>query len=235
MGLNDSIYALLLLTGLAGSVGHCLGMCGPLVIMVGLHLRAGNSSSFAHQLLYHGSRISLYTVLGGAAGLFGSFAGSAGRLSTSGGALSIAFGAGVMFFGLVYLGWLPAARLKRLGAALKTAMSWALRRGDNLGVALLGALSGLLPCCLVYGSLLAAASTAAPLAGALGMFLFGAGTIPALLVVGMTAAVLGTRSQEALRRISGAAMVLVALQLEVRGLAEIGLLPHYALGNVVLW
>jgi len=57
-----------LLLGIAASV-HCLGMCGPLVLVAKRPgLRSGGAAQF---VAYHGSRIAVYLVLGTLAGLTG--------------------------------------------------------------------------------------------------------------------------------------------------------------------
>jgi uncharacterized protein len=234
-GLNDAVFGLLLLTGLAGSIGHCLGMCGPLVLMVGLRIKDSDERALPRHLVYHGSRVGVYALLGGAAGLIGSFVAPAKPLSIFGGTISIVFGLAVMGLGMVYLGWIPAARASGLRSRLKTAMNWALKRRGLAGAAALGGLNGLLPCGLVYGSLLASASTGAPSAGALAMFLFGIGTIPALLVAGLSAGLVGARVRAAFGRIAGVMMLLVAFQLAVRGFAVLGLAPHLQFGSMMLW
>ena len=52
----------------------------------------------------------------------------------------------------------------------------------------LGLIWGWLPCGLVYGALLLAATTADPLAGGLVMVAFGLGTMPAMIASGLSAA-----------------------------------------------
>ena len=39
MNTTGSLYMGLLLTALVGSLGHCLGMCGPLVLILGAQVR----------------------------------------------------------------------------------------------------------------------------------------------------------------------------------------------------
>jgi sulfite exporter TauE/SafE len=235
MGYNTGVYGALLLSGLLGSLGHCLGMCGPLVLMVGLQLRARELAAFPHHLLYHVARVAIYALLGAIVGGIGSLLGLGGQLRGVAGILSLALGLVVVLLGLGYLGWLPLGRLDASVDWLSGAMGHALQRGGSLNVALLGALNGLLPCGLVYSALLVAATAGGPLPGALGMALFGVGTVAPLLVVGVGAAALGARFRQALTRVAGALIVLVGLQLALRGLAALGAVPHLHLGKLMLW
>jgi sulfite exporter TauE/SafE len=230
-----SVYAALLLSGLVGSMGHCLGMCGPLVMMVGLQFKGRGLAAFPRHLLYHGARILTYALLGMVVGGIGSLLGLGSRLSTVAGVISLVLGLGVILFGLGYLGWLPLGRMEGAGACLSQAMSRALQRGGLWGTILLGTLNGLLPCGLVYSALLVASSTGGPLAGALGMLVFGVGTIPALLVVGVGAGTLSPRVRQALTRLAGVLIVVVGLQLALRGLAALDVVPHLRLKGLMIW
>jgi len=235
VGSNTGSYGALLLGGLLGSVGHCLGMCGPLVVMVGIQLKAQGPASVRYHLLYHGSRIVVYALLGAIVGTIGSVLGLGSRLSHLAGIVSLLLGLVLVLFGLGYLGWLPLGRLERAGDWPSRAMGRALKQGGLSGVLLLGALNGLLPCGLVYSALLVAASMGGALPGALGMAFFGIGTIPALLVAGVGAGVLGVRIRQALVRITGILIIVVGLQLALRGLATLGIVPHLQLGELVVW
>ncbi len=230
-----AVFAALLVSGLVGSLGHCLGMCGPLMIMVGLQLKSRGRFGLPFHLLYHSARITVYALLGTLVGVIGSLLGLAGQVSHVAGVASLLLGLGVVLFGLGYLGWLPLGRMEGGGAWISKPMGQALKQGGTPGVALLGALNGLLPCGLVYSALLVAASTGGALAGGLGMVFFGAGTLPALLLVGMGAGALSVRSRQRLTRIAGGVIILVGLQLLLRGLAALGIVPHLHLGRLVLW
>jgi sulfite exporter TauE/SafE len=179
--------------------------------------------------------VAVYLVLGGIAGGIGSLVGLGGGFRQVAGVISLALGLVVVLVGLGYLGWLPLGRLEGEGAWLSRAMGWAFRLGDLRGALLLGALNGLLPCGLVYSSLLVAASTGSTGAGALGMLTFGLGTIPALFVVGMGSGALDVRVRQAMSRIAGVLIVLVGMQLALRGAAALGWVSHVHLGKVMLW
>ena len=81
-------------------------------------------------------------------------------------------------------------------------------RGYLLGVSL-----GFLPCGLLYGGLAAAAASGQPLAGALAMLAFTAGTIPALIAVGIAGHVAGQRFRGPALRLMPALMLANAVAL----------------------
>jgi sulfite exporter TauE/SafE len=230
-----SLYGALFMSGLLGSLGHCLGMCGPLVLMVGAQVQSRGASAVPHHLIYHSARLTVYALLGAVAGAFGSLFGLGDHLSNLAGAISVLLGLGVVVLGLGYLGWLPHGGLEAAGDWLSRAMGWALQRGWPGGTLLLGGLNGLLPCGLVYSSLLVVASAGGPLPGALGMGIFGLGTLPALLVIGLGAGMLGARTRHALARVAGALIVVVGLQLILRGGAALGVVPHLQVGGAMIW
>jgi sulfite exporter TauE/SafE len=235
MGSYLGTFGALLVSGLLGSVGHCLGMCGPLVMMVGVQLKRHERAMLPSFLLYHMARVMIYALLGAIIGGIGSLLGLADGLGRLAGIVSLVLGFGVILFGVGYLGWLPLGRLEGSGAWLNRMMSRALRQGGFLGVLGMGALNGLLPCGLVYSALLVAASTGGPLPGAVGMIVFGLGTIPALLVAGVGAGALSVRARQAMGRVAGILIMVIGLQLGLRGLAALGVVPHLHIRGVVIW
>ena len=71
MDAHYGVYTALLMTGFLGSLGHCLGMCGPLVMMVSLRRQTRGLAAAPHYVLYHAARIAVYACLGAVAGLTG--------------------------------------------------------------------------------------------------------------------------------------------------------------------
>ncbi len=220
------VLIVLLMTGLAGSFGHCVGMCGPLVILAGARYpRKGWAATPLH-LLYHSGRILIYTLMGVAAGALGSAAGKAAQAADVPGALSILAGLAVIFAGLNYLGWLPFwKRSIHTGGWWQRTMQKAMKTPGISGVFFLGCLNGLLPCGLVYEALLIAAASTRPLIAGLGMLIFGISTMPTLVVFGVGAQFLSAAVRQRMVWVGGVFVLLVGLDLVLRGVAGLGLLP----------
>jgi sulfite exporter TauE/SafE len=210
-------------------------MCGPLVIMVGLRFQDDRRPPFLSSLLYHSSRITVYVILGGFVGVIGSFLGLAGDLSAVAGVAGLLLGCGIIVLGMGYLGWLSTTRLEPSGKWLTQAISRVLDQRGVAGVVALGALNGLLPCGLVYSALLVSASTGGAARGAAGMLAFGLGTLPALLVVGMGSRLISLPVRRTMTRLAGVFMVIIGLQIGLRGLSALGVVPHLHVGGLVLW
>jgi sulfite exporter TauE/SafE len=230
-----SLGITLLTSGLLGSLGHCLGMCGPLNLVVAAQMRKNDLDVLPNFSLYHAARVLVYLLLGALAGTIGSLLGLSKQLTFLGGAVSLLLGIAILLFGAGYLGWLSVLPLEGASRWWNAALSRALKQGGWRGVVLLGALNGLLPCGLVYSVLLLVASTGTAGGGALGMVLFGMGTIPALLALDLGAGALSVRFRQRMMKLVGVLMLLVGLQLALRGGAALHLWPHLHLGGVVLW
>jgi sulfite exporter TauE/SafE len=229
------MYAALLLTGFLGSLGHCTGMCGPLVMMISVGFESRGLSAIPRHLVYHGSRIGVYVLLGLLVAALGSLLRLGEHIVRLTGVVSLILGLLLMVFGLGSLGLVPLGRVLGHKGWWARAVAKARERKGYQGLALLGAVNGLLPCGLVYSALLMAAAAGSAPAGGAGMLAFGAGTIPVLLVLGVGAASLDARLRIAMRRIAGLVILLVSIQLILRGFAALGVIAHLHLGRVMLW
>ncbi len=236
LGAGINVVMALLLTGLVGSVGHCLGMCGPLVILAGARYpRQGIAATPLH-LLYHSGRVIMYALMGVVAGVLGGAVGKAAAAARIPGLLSLLVGIAVILAGLSYLGWLPLwSRSIHTGGWWQRAVSRMLKTPGSSGVFVMGTLNGLLPCGLVYEALLIGATTARPLVAGLGMLAFGLATIPALVIFGVGAQMLSVRVRHALVWVGGVFVILVGIDLALRGAAGLGLFPEALLQKVFFW
>jgi sulfite exporter TauE/SafE len=100
VGINIGVYGVLLVSGLLGSLGHCMGMCGPLVMMVGLQMKNRGVATILYYLLYHGARIAVYMLLGAVVGGIGSLLGLGARLSQIAGVISLVLGTSIILLGM---------------------------------------------------------------------------------------------------------------------------------------
>jgi sulfite exporter TauE/SafE len=185
----ETISILSILTiAFLGSFGHCVGMCGGIVIAYSsTKIDQGWSKtkqSFSH-FLYSLGRIVTYTTLGA---IFGFAGGVATFSNIASGTLLLIAGLAMLLTGLSLLGRVKFLTIIEHSVSKST---WyqqnfkaLLANGSLFSFFLLGMLNGLLPCGFVYFFAITAASTADPLYGALVMFLFGIATIPALFSLG---------------------------------------------------
>ncbi len=185
-----------------GSFGHCIGMCGGIVIAYSStkvqNQWSKSQQSFAH-LLYSFGRILTYAILGA---VFGYLGGVATFSNTANGILWLVAGTAMLLTGLSLLGKIKFLTLIEHSFSKST---WyqenfkaLLKSQTFFSFFLLGMLNGLLPCGFVYFFAITAASTADPLYGALVMVIFGLSTIPALFSLGFF---VGLFKQSGLRNI----------------------------------
>jgi sulfite exporter TauE/SafE len=154
------------------------------------------------------------------------------------GVFSIVLGMAAILLGLGLLGLLPiwpgrvaVAPLRRVGGWMKNRM---MSKHPAAPFAL-GLANGLLPCGAVFAMLSLAALSGTPWQGISLMFIFGLGTLPAMLGFAFATACLGLRLRQHLYRMAASLVVLVGLQLTLRGLALHGQIPHLHIGDVMLW
>ena len=171
-----------------GSFGHCVGMCGGIVIAYSsTKVQQGwsRSKQSASHLLYSFGRITTYMILGL---VFGSIGGVATFSNTANGILWIVAGTAMILTGLSLLGKIKF--LTMIEHSISSSKIYQenfkslLKSQTLISFFLLGMLNGLLPCGFVYFFAITAASTGSALSGALVMLIFGLSTIPALFSLG---------------------------------------------------
>lgn len=232
---HNGLFGILLLSGFLGSLGHCLGMCGPLVIMLSIQIKNQGLPTKLSHFLFHFSRIIVYAILGAVIGGIGSLLGLGSQINVVAGITSAILGILVMAFGMGYLGLLSFLNFDSPAQWFGRAFKKAIKSGGISGIIILGALNGILPCGLVYSALLLSANGGGVIQGMFGMFLFGLGTIPALIFVGLSAGAISARFRQTLNRMAGILMLIAGLQLILRGLAALRILPHLQIGAIILW
>jgi sulfite exporter TauE/SafE len=227
--MNDlDLYSLFLL-GFLGT-GHCIGMCGPLVLAI--PTQAGRIS--AH-VLYNLGRILTYAGVGALLGGMG--VGLSVLAEAAGGAplawiarIQVAFSlvASVLllFLGLFRLGVLAEPDWMAVASPVKVPGFQRVRGGvmggeSRTAILLFGLMMGFLPCGLSYAAFARALASGGFPEGGLLLLCFGLGTVPGLLLVGTGASGLVRRYRQYSDLLSGMLMIGIAVSLSADALQAI--------------
>lgn len=179
-----------LLVGLLGGV-HCAGMCGGIVTALSF-ATPNHKPSLAMLLGYNLGRILSYALAGAIAGAVGASSLLLNDFMPVSRGLYAAASVMMILLGL-YLAGLSRAVLvlERVGGhvwqQLQPLMKRLLPVRNAPQAVLVGMVWGWLPCGLVYSVLISALATGSVAHGALLMAVFGMGTLPSLLAMGMLA------------------------------------------------
>lgn len=219
-------FALLALLG----AGHCAGMCGGFALGVCLRAKRRRAAVW-HLSLYGLGKASTYATLAVLVATVSSRATSSaehfGGVHGDGvdvvrRVVALAAGAVLVGMGLSQAGLMRSRREWRVGSALERWVAGlALVRDlpDAAGALGIGVVSGFLPCGLTWAALaLAAQST--PAAAALGTFVFGLSTLPALWGVGLGGRFVPPALRLRLARLSGPLLIVFGVLTAARGFAS---------------
>ena len=227
--MNVSTFIPMLLLGLSGT-GHCIGMCGPLIIAF-----PGRSGEITSHLCYHAGRIVTYTsvgvLMGGIGLIMAKIASVTGFDSlTMAASIQVVFSllAGIFLFllGLVQLRILPEPEwLFRVNPEKIPGYPYLIRtvfrKNNPLLMGFIGMMMGFLPCGLSFAAFSRALATHQPLEGGILLFVFGIGTLPGLLLIGTGASVLSRRYRRHFDIFSGMLMIVMAISLIVDAIATV--------------
>ncbi|MEK6450720.1 MULTISPECIES: sulfite exporter TauE/SafE family protein [Myroides] len=205
-----------LIFGLVSSL-HCIGMCGPIAMM--LPVSKNNQSKKAMQIFtYHLGRISAYSILGLVFGLFGKGFYIAGLQQQ----MSIVVGVLMILFVLIpqnKLGSLNFLKpIYKLTSKLKKALGAQFKKQDIKSLYMIGFFNGFLPCGMVYVALFGALATQNIVLGMLYMALFGVGTIPLMSSVVYVRDLFSTKVRNAIMKYYPLIIVLFGMLFILRGL-----------------
>jgi len=205
--------ASLFLIGLAGSLIHCLGMCGPFVLgqVAARSERSGHYGELQRLgqgalLPYHAGRLTTYAALGAVAGAVGGGLLDHPALRWIAALLMLcaAFGLAAQAlpklaiflpsYGLAapLAGWVTRLAGKAVGPGAPT----------NFALWRFGLLLGFLPCGFLWGALAVAAASGNSVRGLAAMAAFALGTMPALVGLGWGGAMLARRTPAWMRRLA---------------------------------
>ena len=207
------------------STGHCIGMCGPLVLAF-----PASTGKFLPHVFYHIGRTITYIVIGFVMGLFG--VGLAGMAAIIGGdpvvwianiktGLALFAALFLILFGLARLGilpepaWISIAAPEKIPGYRKVMQSALFQKGDFEMFAV-GVIMGFLPCGLSFAAFARALPAGGPIKGALLVFAFALGTIPGLLIIGTGASGIARRYRRLSDILAGLLMIFMAVKLGLK-------------------
>jgi uncharacterized protein len=209
-------FFLLLILGFLGSFGHCAGMCGPIAAAFSLSQhRASIGRSILFHLLLNLGRLLSYVLIGAGIGALGSVLIAGGQMAGVGSLLrrmmALVTGSLLIWFGLTQVSPEILPKLPLLHPLLQGKLHERLSRamvklsmGDRWWTPFfLGAVWGLIPCGFLYTAQIKAAGTGSFWAGGVTMLGFGLGTLPTMLLVGVSAEAMSRDRRSQLFRMGG--------------------------------
>lgn len=190
---------------------HCIAMCGPIAMTLPVH---NKPPLIKYTLIfsYNLGRIITYSVLGVLAGIVGKSFAIAGLQQ----ALSVSVG--IILLAYVFVPFKYSAGGYPLFLWIKASFAKVFSIGSKSSLFLVGLLNGLLPCGLVYIGIAGAIATGDVLKGTLFMALFGAGTLPMMIVLPLARGLVTASVRSKMQKAIPVVITLMATVLILRGL-----------------
>lgn len=211
--------------GLVAGTSSCLAVTGGLLLAIAAGSNALSTkhtawSAFQPLLSFNAGRLLSYFVLGGVIGTIGQAVTLTPRAT---GIMTIAIAMLLLSLALSILGLVPRAlfglRFPKRLSHFALSLSESTHPAAPFAV---GALTFFLPCGFTQSLQLVALASGSFLTGALTMFVFALGTLPSLLGISALSSVLTGRASHIFLRLSGAAVLLLAVINLRSGLALAG-------------
>jgi sulfite exporter TauE/SafE len=189
-------------------------MCGPLMLALPLQRWSSPFRFVLGRVAHQAGRVAMYCVLGVVFGLIGRTLFIAGLQRWT----SVALGILLVLGGVGSSRWLKAVWMVAWPNRLRGMMARRLEKRMLSSLLILGALNGLLPCGLVYAAGAGAVATGELGQGVAYMALFGLGTVPMMLGMGVAGGLLRPSVRMRLNRLASVSVYLLGILLILRGL-----------------
>lgn len=203
--------------GLISSL-HCIGMCGPIAMMLPVDHK--NPTKKALQILtYHLGRLTAYGMLGLAFGLLGKGLFIAGFQQN----ISIAVGVLMIIIAIVpekvFAQYNFSKPIYKVISSIKSSLGNQFKRKTFDALFSIGFLNGLLPCGLVYAALFGAIAMQNEVLGIAYMLLYGIGTIPLMSAVVYASGFLSVPLRSKLQSVIPVVTICIGMLFILRGLS----------------
>lgn len=229
-------FVAVFLIGFLGGFSHCVGMCGGFVFTYSLKISekdpTSNSSRwnlFLPHLMYNSGRVLAYTFLGEIFGFLGSTIGFIMSVRDFQGGLQLFAGLFMIALGFEFAGFLPVKskdyfpglnKFKQLVANL-------FNRVNRRNIFGLGLVLGFIPCGLVYAAGAMAAATESIVGGMLTMLIFGLGTFPAMVIIGLASNLISQKLRSNLYKFAAILIIIMGVLALIRGIDALGWMRIY--------
>lgn len=200
---------------------HCIGMCGPIALSMGL-TKNQKTNFYLQNFLYQLGRIVTYCFLGAILGIIGQsfeLAGFQQYLTIVVGILLIIMAIS-SFGGKDFAAKIPF--ISKILLKIKIQLGKILQKPDYKSRFVTGILNGFLPCGMVYMALTASLAAGGIWQSSLFMFLFGLGTFPFMFAVVFLGNFITTAFRVKILRIIPVMMIILGGLFVLRGL-ELGI------------
>jgi sulfite exporter TauE/SafE len=205
-----------LLFGLISSL-HCIGMCGPIAMMLPVN-KSNPAEKVIQILIYHIGRLTAYASLGLIFGLLGRgfyMAGIQQQLSIAVGILMIVI---VVVPEREFMKYNFSKPVYRLLSKIKSNLGNQFKRKSPDAFFTIGLLNGFLPCGLVYAALFGAIAMQNLTLSVTYMILYGIGTIPMMSAVVYLSNLLSISVRNKLQKIIPIVAIFIGIMFIFRGL-----------------
>ena len=221
-------YGILFLVGLFTGL-HCIAMCGGFVVSYTAHNTKNNKSSTQSHIYYAIGKTLSYTIIGAIFGLIGSIIAFTPMMRGVSGILAGIF---LLIFGLNMLNMLNILKKFRLKTP-KFIQSITKRYSNkNSSPLKIGLLNGLMIACGPLQAIyIMAAGSGSMIDGAIFLFIFGIGTLPAMLGFAYFTSYLSSKFTNKILKGSGLVVIVLGIIMINNGLALAG--TGYDLNTIV--
>ncbi|MEO0037966.1 MAG: hypothetical protein RIQ59_1177 [Bacteroidota bacterium] len=205
-----------LLFGLISSL-HCIGMCGPIAMMLPVN-KSNPAEKVIQIVIYHVGRLAAYASLGLIFGLLGRgfyMAGIQQQLSIAVGILMIVI---VVVPEREFMKYNFSKPVYRLLSRIKSNLGNQFKRKSPDAFFTIGLLNGFLPCGLVYAALFGAIAMQNLTLSVTYMILYGIGTIPMMSAVVYLSNLLSVPVRNKLQKIIPIVAIFIGIMFIFRGL-----------------
>ncbi len=196
---------------------HCIGMCGPIAMM--LPVDKNNSAKKVIQIMiYHMGRLTSYASLGLIFGILGKGFYMAGIQQQ----LSIVVGLLMIIIAIVpervFMKYNFSKPVYKLISKVKTSLGSQFKRKTPDALFTIGVLNGFLPCGLVYAALFGAIAMSSLTLSISYMLLYGLGTIPMMSFVVLISNIFSISIRTKMQKIIPVVAVFIGILFIIRGL-----------------